>query len=210
MREAGIGRVLAASLHQGIADLLPTRLEFYEHWLNPDGLRHGTIGLAPLAAVLSFLRQEGEPYGRVVRRAGTYAAEWLLAPRRLQRSPVVRALPAGMRGRIALGTARRLIRACYRGSGAVVRLRRGTGTLQIQGSVFCSVREPAAEPLCGFYEALTVRVLQAYGLDAIVHAVACRGAGAQTCELSVDVVVRDGVATAHAESPAEPTSRATT
>ena len=31
-------------------------------WLNPSGLRDGRIGLAPLAAVLSFLRQEGEPY----------------------------------------------------------------------------------------------------------------------------------------------------
>ena len=29
MREAGIGRVLVASLHQGIADILPTRLGFY-------------------------------------------------------------------------------------------------------------------------------------------------------------------------------------
>jgi hypothetical protein len=29
MREAGIGRVLVASLHQGIADILPTRLSFY-------------------------------------------------------------------------------------------------------------------------------------------------------------------------------------
>ena len=49
MIEAGIGRLLVASLHQGIADLLPTRLEFYEAWLNPAGLRDGKIGLAPLA-----------------------------------------------------------------------------------------------------------------------------------------------------------------
>ena len=60
MNEAGIGRLLVASLHQGIADLLPTRLEFYEAWLNPSGLRDGRIGLARSAAVLSFLRQEGE------------------------------------------------------------------------------------------------------------------------------------------------------
>ena len=61
MIEAGIGRLLVASLHQAIADLLPTRLEFYEGWLNTAGLRDGRIGLAPLAAVLSFLRQEGSP-----------------------------------------------------------------------------------------------------------------------------------------------------
>ena len=68
-----------ASLHQGIADLLPTRLEFYESWLNPSGLRDGRIGLAPLAAVLSFLRQEGEPYRLIVGRAGEYTAEWTVA-----------------------------------------------------------------------------------------------------------------------------------
>ena len=61
MSEARIGRVLVASLHQAIADLLPTRLEFYENWLNVAGLREGTIGLAPLTAVLSFLRTEGTP-----------------------------------------------------------------------------------------------------------------------------------------------------
>ena len=35
---------------------------FYENWLNAEGLREGTIGLAPLYAVLSFLRQEGDAY----------------------------------------------------------------------------------------------------------------------------------------------------
>ena len=79
MREAGIGRVLVASLHQGIADILPTRLTFYENWLNAEGLREGTIGLAPLYAVLSFLRQEGDAYQMITTRAGEYAAEWTVA-----------------------------------------------------------------------------------------------------------------------------------
>ena len=39
-------------------------------------MRDGKIGLAPLAAVLSFLRQEGEPYTLVTSRAGQYAAQW--------------------------------------------------------------------------------------------------------------------------------------
>ena len=60
MRDAVIGRVLVASLHQGISDILPMRLTFYESWLDAEGLREGTIGLAPLYAVLSFLRQEGD------------------------------------------------------------------------------------------------------------------------------------------------------
>src|SRR4051794_13892361 len=63
MRENGVGRVVVASLHQAIGEVLPTRLSFYENWLNADGLRDGRIGLAPLYAVLSFLRQEKEGYG---------------------------------------------------------------------------------------------------------------------------------------------------
>ena len=69
MTEGGVGRLLVASLHQAIADLLPTRLEFYEGWLNPAGLRDGRIGLASVAAVLSFLRLEGEAYRLVAARA---------------------------------------------------------------------------------------------------------------------------------------------
>ena len=76
MSEPRIGRVLVASLHQAIADLLPNRLDFYENWLNPTGLREGTIGLAPLSAVLSFLRTEGDAYDLITARAGQYAADW--------------------------------------------------------------------------------------------------------------------------------------
>src|SRR5580693_4074128 len=113
MREAGIGRVLVASLHQAIADILPARLGFYENWLNAAGLREGTIGLAPLYAVLSFLRQEGDAYQLITTRAGEYAAEWTvesLSP--LQRS-VIRALPAWARGRVLLALSRRLVRSSY-------------------------------------------------------------------------------------------------
>src|SRR3954452_2288505 len=75
MREAGIGRVLVASLHQGIADILPTRLTFYENWLNAEGLREGTIGLAPLYAVLSLLRQGGDAYRLMAARTVENAAD---------------------------------------------------------------------------------------------------------------------------------------
>ena len=44
MVDAGIGRLLIASLHQGIADVAPTRLPFYENWLTPPGLRDGSSG----------------------------------------------------------------------------------------------------------------------------------------------------------------------
>ena len=98
--------MLIASLHQGISDLMPSRLEFYENWLNPIGMRDGKIGLAPLAAVLSFLRQEGEPYTLVTSRAGEYAAQWTfdnLSP--IKRS-FIRALPVMMRARMAMRLAK--------------------------------------------------------------------------------------------------------
>ena len=108
--------MLVASLHQGISDLMPTRLEFYENWLNPTGMRDGKIGLAPLAAVLSFLRQEGEPYTLVTQRAGEYAAQWTfdsLLP--MQRS-LIRALPVMMRARVAMHLAKKVVHRTYHGS----------------------------------------------------------------------------------------------
>src|SRR5437763_2308596 len=102
MREAGIGRVLVASLHQGIADILPTRLGFYENWLNAEGLREGTIGLAPLYAVLSFLRQEGDAYQLITTRAGEYASEWTVQSMSPARRAGIRWAPAPLRSRIAL------------------------------------------------------------------------------------------------------------
>src|SRR5881409_3398046 len=121
MREVGIGRVLVASLHQGIADILPTRLGFYENWLNAEGLREGTIGLAPLYAVLSFLRQEGDAYQIITRRAGEYAAEWTVESMPPLRRALVKAAPVWMRRRMLLGMARRLVRSSYQGSRAITR-----------------------------------------------------------------------------------------
>src|SRR3981081_99285 len=108
MREAGIGRVLVASLHQGIADILPTRLGFYENWLTAEGLRDGTIGLAPLYAVLSFLRQEGDAYQVITTRAGEYAAEWTVESMPPLRRSLLKALPAWLRGHLVLGLARQV------------------------------------------------------------------------------------------------------
>src|SRR5712671_7698579 len=111
MREAGIGRVLVASLHQGIADILPTRLGFYENWLNAEGLRDGTIGLAPLYAVLSFLRQEGAAYNIITTRAGEYAAEWTVESMSPLRRAAIKRAPEWLRGRLAFRLARRLVRS---------------------------------------------------------------------------------------------------
>jgi len=185
MSEAGIGRVLVASLHQSIADILPTRLSFYENWLNAEGLREGTIGLAPLYAVLSFLRQEGEAYDIVTTRAGEYAAEWTVASMPPLRRRAVRSTPAWIRKRLLLRMARRLVRDTYHGSRAISRLRRGTASLDLRASIFCTVREPVGHPLCGFYAAAFTRLLAMFDVGATASVVACRGTGGSSCIVQI-------------------------
>ncbi len=178
MSEPRIGRVLVASLHQAIADVLPSRLEFYENWLSNAGLREGTIGLAPLSAVLSFLRTEGEAYGPITVRAGEYAADWTVNSLSTIERRVIRALPPALRVRAALRTARSLIRSTYPGSRAIIRLRRGTASVDLRGSLFCEVREASVLPLCGFYAAAIARVLELFALRADAHVSECRAWGA--------------------------------
>jgi bacteriochlorophyll 4-vinyl reductase len=188
MSEPRIGRVLVASLHQAIADQLPNRLEFYENWLNVSGLREGTIGLAPLFAVLSFLRTEGEAYAVVTTRAGEYAADWTVNNLTPLERRVIRALPASLRARAALRTARALVRDTYPGSRAVVRMRRGTASIDLRGSLFCEVREASMFPLCGFYASAFSRVLHLFAIRADATVSECRGAGGHKgCLLSLVV-----------------------
>jgi predicted hydrocarbon binding protein len=185
MREAGIGRVLVASLHQSIADLLPTRLTFYENWLNAEGLREGTIGLAPLYAVLSFLRQEGDAYDMITTRAGEYAAEWTVQSMPPFRRAAMKAAPVWLRSRMLLRLAQELVRNSYTGSRAICRVRGGQMSVDLRASIFCTVREPAPQPLCGFYAAALTRLLTLFNLDARAEVISCRGTGKPTCLVSV-------------------------
>ena len=185
MREAGIGRVLVASLHQGIADILPTRLGFYENWLNAEGLREGTIGLAPLYAVLSFLRQEGDAYKMITTRAGEYAAEWTVQSMPPLERAIIKAAPAWLRARLLLRLARRLVRSSYRSSRVVSRVRKGTARIDVRDSIFCTVREPVQHPLCGFYAAAFTRLLALFNLRARAEVIQCRGTGALSCVLEI-------------------------
>lgn len=185
MNDAGVGRLLVASLHQGIADILPTRLEFYEAWLNPRGLRDGRIGLAPLAAVLSFLRLEGDPYRLIAARAGEYTAEWTVADLSPMKRAIVRALPASIRVRVVMGIARQMVRNTYRGSRAIVRWRKGRGAIDIRGSIFCEVRDKVEQPLCEFYASAIRRLLYLFNLDVDVGTDQCRATGAGQCVMSV-------------------------
>ena len=182
MRDAVVGRVLVASLHQGISDILPARLAFYENWLHAEGLRDGTIGLAPLYAVLSFLRQEGEdPYERITTCAGEYAAEWTVESMAPIERTITKAAPAWLRSRLLLRLLGRLVNQSYTGSRVVSRVRRGQASLDVRGSVFCTVRDAVPRPLCGFYVAAFTRLHALFDLTARVEVSSCRGMGQSAC-----------------------------
>ena len=185
MSEARIGRLLVASLHQAIADVLPDRLEFYENWLNARGLRRGTIGLAAISAVLSFLRGEGEIYAEVVRRAGEHAAEWTLLSTGRVRRALALTLPRAVRARMALSLARRVARESYADSRVFTKIRRGVARIELRGSLFCEVREPVDHALCGFYLALAERLLHRYNVAATGAVDTCRGTGARSCTIMI-------------------------
>ena len=69
-----------------------------------------------------------------------------------------------MRRRLLLRLARGLVRSSYRGSRVISRLRRGTASVDVRASVFCTVREPVPHPLCGFYAAAFTRLLALFNL----------------------------------------------
>jgi len=188
MVDAGIGRLLIASLHQGIADVAPARLPFYENWLTPPGLRDGKFGLAPLHAVLSFLRLEGQAtYEHIMGRAGQYSADWAYTEWTSLQRAAVRSLPPALRARAVLYLSRRLVKNTFKGSRATTRFRRGAGAVTIRASIFCDVREPSSWHMCTFYCAAVERLLRRFDLDAQVVGVECRASGGRGCTMAVSV-----------------------
>src|SRR6476659_2734045 len=107
MPEARIGRLLAASLHQAIVEVLPDRLDFYEYWLGGEGVRDNHFDLAQTVAVFGFLRTEGEAYDRVMARAAEWSRSDVPALKRL----LIGRLPRAIRARAALGESARVVRA---------------------------------------------------------------------------------------------------
>lgn len=188
MADAGIGRILVASLHQGIADVEPTRLEFYEPWLTPSGLRERRVGLAPLNAALSFLRLEGHPtYERIMTRAGHCSADWTFDNWSAIERAFVRRMPAAWRVRSAFKLGRSVVRGSYESARATVRLRRGQGTVHIKPSIFCSARETLPAPTCTYYAAVFARALALMRIDGAVRIKECRAAGGDRCTLEVTI-----------------------
>jgi hypothetical protein len=187
MTDAAVGRLLVASLHQAIADLLPMRLEFYEVWLHPSGLREGRIGLAPLAAVLSFLRLEGAPYHLIAARAGEYTADWTVAEVSPLRKRIILAMPPAIRKRMVVSVDQWMARSTYGDTDVKIRWRQWRGALDLQSSLFCEVRDPVAAPLCEFYASAIRRMMSLFNLDADVVMEECRATGATRCAMSVTV-----------------------
>jgi hypothetical protein len=187
MTDAAVGRLLVASLHQAIAELLPMRLEFYEAWLNPAGLREGRIGLAPLAAVLSFLRLEGEPYHLIAARAGEYTAEWIVADLSPLHRRLILASPPALRKRLIVRVARWLARSTYGATSVTVRWRQWRGAVDLGSSLFCEVRDRVDHPLCEFYAAALRRLMTLFELNADVVTETCRATGAKQCAMSVTI-----------------------
>jgi hypothetical protein len=169
MVDAGIGRLLISSLHQGIADVSPTRLEFYENWLSPTGMRDGRIGLAPLGAVLSFLHREEAPANeQIANRAGTCAADWTFQEISSIRRWYIRKLPTGMRVRAALGLGKRLVFATVRRSKVKTQIKENSAVVEIRSALFEQLRDPASVPMRGFYAAALRRLLALCAVDAEV------------------------------------------
>jgi hypothetical protein len=163
------------------------RLEFYENWLNPRGMRSGRIGPASLAAVLSFLRQEGEPYTLVTQCAGEYAARWTYDGLSGVQRSMIGALPVALRAHVAMHLARKVVQHSYHGSHAVSRLRCGEGTLTLRRSIFCVVREPFEWPLCGFYSAALSKLLTFMNVNGSAKIGSCQGVGDAACVIAVRI-----------------------
>ena len=184
MSESKIGRVLASSLHQAISELLPTRVEFYESWLTAGRIRKDGLGRARMAAVISFLRQEGSQYDAVMDRAGRCVADWMVEVMPVVERTVLRRLPRPIRVRVVLRLVARMIRTVHDGRLRAL-VRGSTAVVTVEGSLFCDVREPTDTPLCRFYAAVIERCLESVNVSARARSSRCRAAGGRTCEFVI-------------------------
>ena len=180
-----IGRLLVASLHQAIAEMLPARLEFYETWLDTRKLRRESVGLGQLVAALSFLRQEDAEYDQVVTLAATYAVDWTVESWPPLMTNALGALPTFARRRVVLRLASRLLRRLGSVRRLTFRSRRVAVDAEVIDSVFCDVRAKTVTALCTFHAAAIARLLERFGLVASVEIARCRAVEGESCLLSV-------------------------
>jgi hypothetical protein len=107
-----VGRVLLASLHQAIGEVLPARLEFYEQWLRPPDHPDEALRIASFGAMLSALQHEDDSQ-HVIARAGQYAAIRSFEQLSALRRAYLRILPRRIRARKAVGLVVRILPALY-------------------------------------------------------------------------------------------------
>ncbi|MPZ16524.1 MAG: hypothetical protein GEV06_01215 [Luteitalea sp.] len=188
MGEGRIDRLVAASIHQAIADCLPLQLEFYETWLKPFNWRKSELSVASVSAVLSFLRQEGHAYREVVKTAGRYAAQWTYDD--LPWSTRVlgqRLVPRAFRIRRLLRLASQLVGTTSREGRLTVRMRGQVPVIELAGSVFCEVRRVSGAPLCAYYADAIEHLFRLDRFHCTVSIVTCRAMGAGCCTLTITV-----------------------
>lgn len=187
MTEARIGRLLAACLHQAILEQLPQRMDFYEHWLHSDGLRDGNIGLAPITAVVGFLRTEGDAYDRIMAQAGRLAAEWSVTSMSAIRKRTLLWLPRGLRTRAALRVAAEIGRDICSTTRTLASVKGSSARVEVRESLFCAVRGQQATPLCGFYVAVAIETLRQLGLTAAGRIDRCRAIDGGNCIMTFEI-----------------------
>ena len=170
-------------------DELPQRLDYYEEWLRPDALRDG-LGLAPITAIVGFLRTERNGgHDRVMARAGSLAADWTIDSLSAMRVRFIRMLPRWVRARAAARVASAIVRDVLSTSRASARVRRSHVRLDVKESLFCSVREPQPVPLCAFYTAVAARAFERFGLSSRGRIEGCRAVGGGgSCVILLDLL----------------------
>lgn len=188
MSEARIDRLLAAALHQAIADLLPMRLDFYESYLRPRGWREDAVNLAPVTAVLSFLRHEDPgTHDAVMVQAARYAGDWWMArqPWHVRRGGRLLPLPLRLRqlGRLA----KQHFEQSYRGTKVRVRVAGRRLELEVRGSIFCGSRPHGPTPHCQYYLAFLEHLVADDRFTASGTLAACRALGGEACVVRLDV-----------------------
>ena len=182
--DATVRRVLLASLHQAIGEVLPARLGFYERWLNPSG-PDVTLGVASFMAMLTFLHQEGEAFELISSRAGHLAAVRSFQELPSLKRAYLRLLPRRARARKAIGLLAQILPSLYPETRVDTTRRRSTVFVGVDGSPFCAVRGSADPPSCSFYSSTITTFLQLLNLGPSVRVSRCRSTGVKSCLLVV-------------------------
>jgi predicted hydrocarbon binding protein len=68
-----------------------------------------------------------------------------------------------------------------------VRWQKDQAAVDLRGSIFCQVRDRAANPLCEFYASALRRLMHLLNVDVEVGTERCRATGAAQCVMTIFV-----------------------